>query len=95
MGEPFLTIDPKGIVGARGYDVGTYLHNPMQATADELIALLPGRLVMFSEILGLEQRELAEWGFVHMVLSACWDTDLQGEWGVRAVAVARGLERYL
>lgn len=93
--EPFLAIDPKGIVGARGYDVGTYLHNPMQATADELIALLPGRLEMFSEILELEQRELAEWGFVHMVLSACWDADLHGEWDVRALAVARGLEAYL
>ena len=93
--EPFLAIDPKGIVGARGYDVGTYLHNPMQASAEELIALLPSRLTIFSEILGLDRQELAAWGFVHMVLSACWDADMSGDWEVRALKVARGLEPYL
>ena len=93
--EPFLAIDPKGIVGAIGYDVGTYLHNPMQANAEELIALLPIRLELFSEILELDRQELATWGFVHMVLSACWDAEMSGDWEVRALKVARGLERYL
>ncbi len=93
--EPFLAIDPKGIVGARGYDVGTYLHNPMQATAAELIALLPSRLKIFSGMLGLGRQELARWGFVHMVLSACWDAEMHGDWDVRALKVARGLERFL
>ena len=93
--EPFLVIDPKGIVGARGYDVGTYFHNPMQATAEELITLLPKRLELFSDMLELDRKELATWGFVHMVLSACWDADMSGNWEVRALAVARGLEPYL
>ena len=93
--EPFLAIDPKGIVGAKGYDVGTYFHNPMQANAEELIALLPSRLETFSEMLNLDRQELATWGFVHMVLSACWDAEMSGDWEVRALAVARGLERYL
>ena len=92
---PFLAIDPKGIVGARGYDVGTYFHNPMQATAEELIALLPSRLELFSEILELDRQELARWGFVHMVLSACWDAEMSGDWEVRALKVARELEPYL
>ena len=93
--EPFLAIDPKGIVGARGYDVGTYLLNPVDATAEELIELLPKRLEVFSEILGLDPQELARWGFVHMVLSACWDAEMSGDWEVRALKVARGLEPYL
>lgn len=93
--EPFLAIDPKGIIGAKGYDVGTYFHNPMQATAEELITLLPGRLEIFSEILELDQQELAKWAFVHMVLSACWDAEMHGDWEVRALAVARGLEPLL
>ena len=92
---PFLAIDPKGIVGARGYDVGTYFHNPVQATAEELTTLLPKRLELFSEILELDRQELARWGFVHMVLSACWDAEMSGDWDVRALKVARGLERYL
>lgn len=90
--EPYLAIDPKGIVGAKGYDVGTYLLNPVQATPAELTALLPERLRSFSETLGLSQRELAAWGFVHAVLSACWDADNHGNWDVRALEVARGLE---
>ena len=93
--EPFSAIDPKGIVGARGYDVGTYLLNPVHVAAEDLIALAPKRLELLSEILGLDRQELARWGFVHMVLSACWDAEMSGNWDVRALAVARGLERYL
>ena len=93
--EPFLAIDPKGIVGARGYDVGTYLLNPVHATAEDLVTLTPKRLELLSEMLNLDRQELATWGFVHAVLSACWDTDIHGDWDVRALAVARGLERYL
>jgi streptomycin 6-kinase len=89
--EPYLAIDPKGVVGARGYDVGTYLLNPVRANADELSALLPRRLAIFSELLGLSERELAAWGFVHAVLSACWDADLPGSWDVRALEVAEAL----
>ena len=93
--EPFLAIDPKGIVGAKGYDVGTYLLNPVHVAAEDLIALAPKRLELLSEMLGLDRQELATWGFVHAVLSACWDTDIHGDWDIRALAVARGLESYL
>lgn len=91
--EPYLAIDPKGIVGARGYDVGTFLLNPVQATSEELAKLLPRRLDVFSEMSGLEKRELAAWGFVHAVLSACWDAGVQGDWYGRTLTVARVLER--
>lgn len=90
--KPYLAIDPKGIVGAKGYDVGTYLLNPTQASAKELIALVPQRLEILGEVMELNQKELATWGFVHAVLSACWDTDIHGDWDVRALEVARGLE---
>ena len=89
----YRAVDPKGIVGARGYDVGTYLLNPVQATSEELVRLLPRRLEVFSEILKLERRELAAWGFVHAVLSVCWDADIQGDWHRRTLTVARELER--
>lgn len=92
-GEPYRAIDPKGIVGARGYDVGTYLLNPLQADAEQLISLLPRRLEVFSEVLGLDRRELAAWGFVHAVLSACWSAEDHGVWDERALEVARELGR--
>lgn len=71
-------IDPKGIVGARGYDVGTFLHNPYGAPSSLLVKLLPRRLALLSEVTGLGERELAAWGFVHMVLSACWSDEDHG-----------------
>ncbi len=91
--EPYRAIDPKGIVGARGYDVGTYLLNPVQATSAELVKLLPRRLDIFSKVLGLERRELAAWGFVHAVLSVCWSAEDHGGWFDRELTVARELER--
>ncbi len=97
--EPFLAVDPKGIVGAKGYDVGTYLLNPVHVAAEDLITLAPKRLELLSKMLGLDRQELATWGFVHAVLSACWDTDIHTDlhegWDTRALKVARGLERYL
>ena len=89
----YRAIDPKGIVGAGGYDVGTYLLNPVQATSEELVKLLPRRLEVFGEVSGLGRRELAGWGFVHAVLSACWDAEIQGDWHGRTLTVARELER--
>ena len=93
--KPFLAIDPKGIVGAKGYDLGTYLLSPMKATPEELTPLAPQRLEILSEVMELDQKELATWGFVHAVLSACWDTDIHGDWDVRALEVARALESFL
>ena len=92
----YRAIDPKGIVGARGYDVGTYLLDPVQATAEELLTLLPRRLEVFSEVLGLEGRELAAWGFVHAILSVCWSAEDHGDrdgWFERELTVARALAR--
>lgn len=94
-GEPYRAIDPKGIVGPRGYDVGSYLLNPVQGSPAELAALLPSRLEIFSETLGLSRRELVRWDFVHAVLSACWTAEDHGGGHERALEVARGLEGYL
>ena len=94
-GEPYRAIDPKGIVGPPGYDVGSFLLNPVQANADELAALLPKRLEIFRETLGLSRDELVKWGFVHAVLSACWTLEDHGGGHERALGVARNLEGYL
>lgn len=94
-GETYRAIDPKGIVGARGYDVGSFLLNPVQASADELAALLPKRLEIFGDVLGLEHSELVGWDFIHAVLSACWTLQDHGGGHERALEVARGLEPLL
>lgn len=92
--EPYFAIDPKGVVGTRGFDIGMYLLNPLGVTSAELITLLPQRLDIFSEELGVDRRELAAWGFVQAVLSSCWTAEDTGEHGEEALEVARGLESF-
>ena len=93
--QPYLAIDPKGIVGVRGYDVGTFLLNPFGINKRmDLDELLDARLNIFSEMLGLTKGELASWGFVHALLSACWSID-EGKTNEGTLFVAGRLERLL
>lgn len=90
---PFLAIDPKGIVGPKGYDVGPFLENPTPTLARQvgLRGILGRRVAIFSEMLGVEKDELAAWGFFHAVLSACWSAEDHGEGWEAALAVAEAL----
>ncbi len=90
-----LAIDPKGIIGARGYDVGTYLLNPISVPSAQLTVLLPRRLSVLGEVTGLAAREVAAWGFVHAVLSACWSLKDSGGGHERALELAGVLHKHL
>lgn len=93
--EPYVAIDPKGVVGSPGFDIGMYLLNPLGVTSAELVSFLPERLAIFSEVLEIEKRELAAWGFVQAVLSSCWTAGDTGAHGEEALEVARGLEAFV
>lgn len=93
--EPYRAIDPKGVVGPKGFDIGMYLLNPVGVRATDLIALLPTRLAIFSEVLELETRDLAAWGFVQAVLSSCWTAEGGGAHSEETLEVARALEGYI
>ncbi len=95
--EPYLAIDPKGIVGPRGYDVGPFLMNPTPelATRPELGHILSRRVKIFSEMLNMDAREVASWGVIHAVLSACWSVEDHGGGGEAAVGVAETLSHLL
>ena len=93
---PYLAIDPKGIVGPRGYDVATFLRNPWGVERrPDLRHILDTRVNIFSEMLSLSPYEVAAWGFAHGVLSAVWslsgtDADISG-----GLVVLGELERLL
>ena len=93
---PYLAIDPKGIVGPRGYDVATFLRNPWGVERrPDLRYILDTRVNIFSEMLSLSPYEVAAWGFAHGVLSAVWslsgtDADISG-----GLVVLGELERWL
>jgi streptomycin 6-kinase len=51
--EPWLAIDPHGVVGDPGFEVGAMLYNPDPARRDrELLALVPARIEQLADGLG-------------------------------------------
>ena len=91
--EPYLAIDPKGIVGSRGYDVGAFLMNPTPELAKrpDLARVLSRRVEIFSDMLDMNAGEVVAWGFVHAVLSACWHVEDHGEGGAADITVVKTL----
>ncbi|WP_433498221.1 aminoglycoside phosphotransferase family protein [Sphaerimonospora sp. CA-214678] len=71
--EPWLAIDPHGLVGDPGYDVGTLLYNPGPDDRDEaLTALVPARVEQVADELAMPLDRVVAWGFVKAVLSDVW-----------------------
>jgi streptomycin 6-kinase len=74
--EPFLAIDPHGVVGDPGYDAGAWLYNPdPPVRAGALLALVPARLEQLADGLGQPLDRVTAWGFVQAVLSAVWSAE--------------------
>ncbi len=89
--EPWLAIDPKGVVGEREYEVGAFLRNQFEA-ADDLAGLQARRLDQFAVLLDCDRERLRAWGFAQAILSACWsDEDHGGGWE-SAIACAELLD---
>lgn len=67
----WLAIDPKSVIGERGYDYANPFCNPDTATALE-----PGRLDRYLELVsqraGIEPRRLLMWILAYSGLSAAW-----------------------
>lgn len=92
--QAYLAIDPKGIAGPRGYDVGPFLMNPDKRNGGYIAKNVTElRLELFSEILELPKTYLAAWGLVHCLLSLCWDLH-EGKFPQQPLAVAEQLEAF-
>ncbi len=82
----WLAIDPKGLVGERGFDFANIFCNP-----DFETAVAPGRVLRQSHVVaeaaGLEQARLLKWILAYAGLSAAWSID-DGERPALAIAVA-------
>ncbi|MCC7370428.1 MAG: aminoglycoside resistance protein [Chloroflexi bacterium] len=93
--EPWLAIDPKGMLGDPGYEVGPFLLNPdPQASPPKDGPRLHRRLDLFAEALAYDRERLRLWGVVHAVLSACWSAEDGGSgWQNAITAAERLLER--
>jgi len=70
----WLAIDPKGLIGERGFDFANIFHNPTRE-----FALAPGRLHrligVVAEQAGLEPVRLIKWILAYSGLNAAWCLD--------------------
>jgi streptomycin 6-kinase len=82
----WLAIDPKGLVGERGFDFANMFCNPDLETA-----VAPGRLPrqvrVVTDAAGLDRRRLLRWILAYAGLTAAWTTG-EGEEPTLALAVA-------
>ena len=75
----WVTIDPKGLIGERGFDTATWMHNPPDFGYRPNVAEpLRERLAIFATELGLDPYRTAQWAFMFLVLSMCWSTEAEG-----------------
>ncbi len=76
--ERWITIDPKGLIGERGYDIATWMMNPWGAPrCDDYVDIANRRLDIFAEELGEDRDRLAQWAVFHAALSLCWSLDAE------------------
>ena len=85
----WLIIDPKGVIGPAGYEVGPLLMNPWGDLINriDLQQMTKRRIDILHEHLGFERERIREWGLAHAVLSAWWSIEDQTGWEY-AMAVA-------
>jgi streptomycin 6-kinase len=94
MTGEWVAIDPKGISGDPGYEVGSFILNQLPRTSsdEETVALLNQRCSVFSAELNISRERLVSWAFFHAVLSALWDLEEAADCG-RTIRLASMLEQ--
>lgn len=83
----WLAIDPKGVVGDAGYEVGALLRNRLDIDHN-LKRLLARRVDQLAEELAIDRARLAGWGAAGTVLSAWWEWEDHGSYNDETIAIA-------
>jgi streptomycin 6-kinase len=70
--DTWLAIDPKGVVGDPGYEVGASFFNPLPRILEvpNLEQMLARRVAQLSEELGMERARIRGWGLAQCVRNA-------------------------
>ncbi len=93
--QPWLALDPKGMVGEPAYEVGALLRNPSQLlAAPQPGHILARRVDQLAEELGFDRARLRGWGLAQAVLSAWWSIEDHGhgwEWGIACAELLSAL----
>jgi streptomycin 6-kinase len=78
----WLVIDPKGVIGPAGYEVGPLLMNPWGSLIDkaDIKQIIRRRIDILHEHLGFERERIHEWGLADAILSAWWGIEDNTGW---------------
>jgi len=78
----WLVIDPKGVIGPAGYEVGPFMINPWGSFSDgvNLRLRVKRRIDILHEHLGFERERILEWSLAHAVISAWWSIEDNTGW---------------
>ena len=78
--QPWLAIDPKGLVGEPAYETGALLHNPQPQLLNmpQPGRVLARRVDQLAEELGLDRARVRGWGLAQAVLAAWWTVEDSG-----------------
>ncbi len=79
----WLAIDPKGVIGPAGYEIGPLMINPWGSLSDGVSfkAQTKRRMSILAERLGWDQESILKWATAHAVLSTWWDMQEDGTGG--------------
>lgn len=86
--EPWLAIDPKGIVGDPNYDPAPFLANPKLVET----SALQRRVDIFVDEGGLDRERLLGWAQVYAAMSAWWTIEDGGSEWQGAIELGRRLQ---
>jgi streptomycin 6-kinase len=90
--EPWLAIDPKGVVGEPAYDTAALLHNPVEVLETPRPGkVLERRIDLLSQELGLDRERVRGWGLAQAVLAAYWGLEDSGQVWEEALVFAEML----
>lgn len=86
----WLVIDPKGVIGPAGYEIGPLMLNPWDSISDRgsFKFQTERRVSILAERLGWEREKIINWATAHAVLSAWWSIEDAMEYGY-AMACAK------
>ncbi len=78
--EPWLAIDPKGLVGEPAYETGALLRNPLPQLLErpQPGRVLARRVDQLAGELGFDRERVRGWGLSQAVLSAWWSVEDSG-----------------
>ncbi len=95
--QPWLALDPKGIIGEPAYEVGALLRNPMPhiLEQDDPTKILARRVKLLAQELGFAEERILGWGIAQAVLSAWWSYEDHGYGWETAVGCATILSNIL